>query len=113
LPGGKLDFGETPAKGAVREVKEETGYDVEIRDLLGIYFKNFRGKKVTVMRIVFTTSIIRGELKFPKDELLDARWFTPSEILAMKDSQLRGVRGAIEDFINNEHYPLGIIKNTE
>lgn len=30
LPGGRLNFGEKPEEGVVREVKEETGLDVEI-----------------------------------------------------------------------------------
>lgn len=27
IPGGKIDKGETPSQAAIREVKEETGYD--------------------------------------------------------------------------------------
>ncbi|MBV9293830.1 MAG: NUDIX domain-containing protein, partial [Frankiales bacterium] len=34
LPGGRLERGETPAAAAVREVREETGLDVEVGELL-------------------------------------------------------------------------------
>ena len=37
LPGGWADVGESLAEGAVREVREESGYDVVIDRLLGLY----------------------------------------------------------------------------
>jgi ADP-ribose pyrophosphatase YjhB (NUDIX family) len=37
LPGGVMDIGETLAQSAIREVKEETGFDVRIDRIVGIY----------------------------------------------------------------------------
>lgn len=37
LPGGGIDIGESVADAAVRETKEETGIDVEVTGLVGIY----------------------------------------------------------------------------
>lgn len=37
IPGGAMDPGESIAQTAVREVKEETGLDVEVVSLVGIY----------------------------------------------------------------------------
>jgi ADP-ribose pyrophosphatase YjhB (NUDIX family) len=37
LPGGVMDIGETLGQCVVREVKEETGLDIELTGLLGIY----------------------------------------------------------------------------
>lgn len=37
LPGGHADVREVPAETAVREAREETGLDVEPRELVGIY----------------------------------------------------------------------------
>lgn len=39
LPGGALESGEAPWDGVKREVKEETGLDVEITKLTGVYSK--------------------------------------------------------------------------
>jgi 8-oxo-dGTP diphosphatase len=36
LPGGGLDHGEDPRDAAVREVEEETGYQVELRGVLTV-----------------------------------------------------------------------------
>lgn len=41
LPGGMLEAGETHAEGAAREVEEETGIPVEIRDLEAVVTQTF------------------------------------------------------------------------
>lgn len=37
LPGGAMDIGETFGQSVIREVKEETGFDVEIQRMVGVY----------------------------------------------------------------------------
>jgi ADP-ribose pyrophosphatase YjhB (NUDIX family) len=37
LPGGGVDPGESVSEAVVREVHEETGLDVEVTDLVGVY----------------------------------------------------------------------------
>lgn len=43
LPGGWADIGNTPAQNAVREVKEESGYDAEIVKLAALYDRRRHG----------------------------------------------------------------------
>jgi len=86
-PAGHIDEGATVEETAIREAKEETGYDVELGRKLGVFHKE--GDRA--QKHIFEAKIVGGELKFPKGEILDARWFTLEEIGAMKE-KLRNVQ---------------------
>ena len=98
-PAGKVDVGETIEEAAIREGKEETGYNVEIIRKLGIWQDN---TKVAAQHAL-EAKIVGGEFNFPKGELLDAKWFTKEEIYSMKDKlRTSWVIGAIEILENNK-----------
>ncbi len=86
LPAGHVDKGESIEHAAVREAKEETGYDVELGDKIGIYHETVESP----VRHAFKAKIIGGDLIVQPDEILDAKWFNFDEITAMKqDGKLR------------------------
>jgi 8-oxo-dGTP diphosphatase len=112
VPAGWMNGGESPSDGAKREVKEETNLDIDITGLVGVYvFMSPVDANTVVTKFVFKGSVGGGELKIPEDEILEAKWFKPSEILSMKDSELRGIRKEIEDFASGKLYPLDVIKS--
>lgn len=58
LPGGGLEPGETPDAGVIREVKEETGFDVRIKKLAGVYTK----KEQNTIVFSFVCEVIGGTI---------------------------------------------------
>jgi ADP-ribose pyrophosphatase YjhB (NUDIX family) len=68
LPGGGMDVGESMADTVVREVKEETGIDVEVTGVVGIYTNPNHvmayddGEVRQQCSICFTTRLLGGQL---------------------------------------------------
>ncbi len=54
LPGGFIDEGEQAEAAAVREMREETGLDVELTGLLGVYSRPDRDPRQHTLSVVFT-----------------------------------------------------------
>lgn len=74
IPGGALDAGESVHDGAKREVREETGIEVELKDILGVYALD-NGNQYT---FVFTAKPVGGEIT-TSAESLEVRYFKPDE----------------------------------
>lgn len=93
LPGGGMDPGEHPEATARREVFEETGYQIEIDELLGVDSLVIPGhdrlipadEPVQGLRIVYRARVVGGELTFEADGSTDmAAWVDPAEISALE-----------------------------
>ena len=67
---------------AIREVKEKSGYDVELGAKIDIYHKTVDSPA----RHVFSSTVIGGSLKVQPEEILDAEWFSYAEITSMKQT---------------------------
>ncbi len=100
LPSGGVEDGETAVEAARRETKEESGVEVELTRLVGIYSRP--AEIPTGHAVVFAAKPVSGELRPQPGETLEVRYFDPDELPEMlafghrrriKDA-LRGVNGA-------------------
>ncbi|HSE29790.1 MAG TPA: NUDIX domain-containing protein [Candidatus Saccharimonadales bacterium] len=86
IPGGHVDAHETLFEAAVREAKEETGYDVELTGVIGIYQSIL--PELNVSGPVFTAKIIGGEAT-SSAEHPDVKWVSADELYRMaKEGEL-------------------------
>lgn len=79
-PGGVLELGETIHDGLRREVREETGLDIEPIALSGVYKNMTRA----IVNLVFRCKITGGALA-TNDEATGFRWATESELPGLMD----------------------------
>ena len=82
MAGGWADVGDSPAAMAAREVREETGVEVRVERLLGLYDSRKRGFAHAhhIYHLVFMARRIGGE-PLVTPETQDVRWFGPNEAL--------------------------------
>lgn len=70
LPGGKVETDETPWEAVVRETREETGLEIEVHRLTGVYSKLSRGELV----LNFAGRVVGGQ-PVPTEEGAESQFF--------------------------------------
>lgn len=104
LPGGGMNLDESLPGAAVREVKEETGYDIEVTGLVGTYTDPLHiiaysdGEVRRQFNVCFKARLLGGELRVSV-ESLEVRWMPIDELddLPMHHTQRLRLRHYLED----------------
>jgi ADP-ribose pyrophosphatase YjhB (NUDIX family) len=88
LPGGGMELGESIVDTAVREVKEESGLDVEVTGLIGVYTNPYHvmaytdGEVRQQFSLCFTTRLVGGDILIDP-ESTDIACTNPQDISAL------------------------------
>lgn len=110
IPGGAMEVGESIRQTVVREVKEETGLDVEPESIVGIYsnpghvIEYGDGEVRQQFSICFACKAVGGQLA-TSDESLEVGFFSPAEIDSMPMHE--SIRVRIRHYL--EHRPTAVI----
>jgi len=78
LPTGFMEHGEQPRDALVREIAEETGYDVRLDATAHVYALTDR----PLLNIVYTGRYVAGTFR-PSDEISEARFVAPEALPAL------------------------------
>lgn len=110
IPAGHLDSNETIFDGAKREIKEETGCNVELTGVLQI------GNRVleddVLVSVIFSTKLLDDNITYDSNEILDVKWFTWEELINMKDElrSYNGIINSIKALIENKMADIDLVK---
>ena len=84
FPGGSIELGETPEMAVIREAKEETGLDVEVGKLIGIYtdcdMKYASGDEAHSICIAYELKVNGGNLFCDRKETMELKYFALDEL---------------------------------
>lgn len=107
ISAGRLEPGEDIMRGAVREIKEETGCDVELTGILSIDYRVM--EDTPFIALIFSTRLVNEDIKFNKEELLDVKWYDIDEVINRMDDKLRDSRFIKHSLINLKNGKVGAL----
>jgi mutator protein MutT len=84
FPGGVMELGESAEEAAIREVREETGLEVKIDSMLGVYTQYHHvyanGDQVQPIMFMFKGSVVGGELFVDGKETFELAFFALDDV---------------------------------
>ncbi len=86
LPGGFVEVGETLEEAAAREAKEETGFEIDIVRLIGVYSDPDRDPRGHNVSCVYLACLREGE-PTPASDATEVSFLDPSEVELAFDHQ--------------------------
>lgn len=111
-PAGHLEMDESLIQAAIRETLEETGWDIEITQLIGIYLYTAPSNNVTYQRVCFAGRALAQRENHQLDEgIIAPVWLSRDELIeqrALWRSPM--VLRCIDDYLTGERFSLELLK---
>ena len=103
LPGGFLEENEHPLDCLRRELREETGLEIEPLDFLGVWMDHYSEDESgpSTLNLYWRARIAEGELD-AADDVSELRWFAPPDLPPADELAFRNVAKVLEPF-RNQH----------
>ncbi len=112
-PAGHLEMDESLIQAAIRETLEETGWDIEISHLIGIYLYIAPTNNVTYQRVCFAGRAVAQRENHTLDVgIIAPVWLSRDELVeqqALWRSPM--VLRCIDDYLTGERFSLGLLKS--
>ena len=106
-PGGHIESGESPEETVVREAMEQTGCEISVSGLLGVYLWIHPQTRQQFLRIVYTADMVKENISRQLDKGICAvHWYSLADIRhRSKDLRSPIVLRCIEDFVAGKRQP--------
>ena len=110
-PAGHLEPDETLLDAALRETREETGWDVRLTAFVGAYQWKASETGRHYLRFAFAAEPVRHDPERPLDDgIVQTHWLTPAELQQARERHRSPlVWQAVEDYLGGRRYPLDML----